>query len=192
MVDWSTGLLNLGHAYLSSTPLVIVAQPFLDRVSEAVGDESCSLAILEGDDILYLARSVTSRIISISLNVGSRLPAYATSIGLVLLASLAKPDLDSYLARVRIVRFTDRTPASPAALRRLLDDVREQGYAMADQLMEVGVVSIAVPVRDLSGRVVAGINVIAQTGRNPAGDLPARCLPPLRAAAEMLASQLLP
>lgn len=185
-------LLNLGHAYLSSTPLVIVAQPFLDRVSEAVGDESCSLAILEGDDILYLARSVTSRIISISLNVGSRLPAYATSIGLVLLASLAKPDLDSYLARVRIVRFTDRTPASPAALRRLLDDVREQGYAMADQLMEVGVVSIAVPVRDLSGRVVAGINVIAQTGRNPAGDLPARCLPPLRAAAEMLASQLLP
>ena len=185
-------LLNLGHAYLSSTPLVIVAQPFLDRVSEAVGDESCSLAILEGDDILYLARSVTSRIISISLNVGSRLPAYATSIGLVLLASLAKPDLDSYLARVRIVRFTDRTPASPATLRRLLDDVREQGYAMADQLMEVGVVSIAVPVRDLSGRVVAGINVIAQTGRNPAGDLPARCLPPLRAAAEMLASQLLP
>lgn len=185
-------LLNLGHAYLSSTPLVIVAQPFLDRVSEAVGDESCSLAILEGDDILYLARSVTSRIISISLNVGSRLPAYATSIGLVLLASLAKPDLDSYLARVRIVRFTDRTPASPAALRRLLDDVREQGYAMADQLMEVGVVSIAVPVRDLSGRVVAGINVIAQTGRNPAGDLPARCLPPLRAAAETLASQLLP
>ena len=185
-------ILSLGHAYLSSTPLVIVAQPFLDRVSEAVGDESCSLAILEGDDILYVARSVTSRIISITLNVGSRLPAYATSIGHVLLAALPEPELAAYLARVRIVRYTDRTPASPAALRRVLDDVRANGYAIADQLMELGVVSIAVPVRDLSGRVVAGINVIAQTGRGPAGDLASLCLPPLDAAAEALASQLLP
>jgi IclR family pca regulon transcriptional regulator len=185
-------LLSLGHAYLSSTPLVIVAQPFLDRVSEAVGDESCSLAILEGDDILYIARSVTSRIISITLNVGSRLPAYATSIGLVLLAALPEAELDAYLARVRLNRFTDRTPASPTALRRVLDDVRTKGFAVADQLMELGVASIAVPVRDLSGRVVAGINVIAQTGRGPADDLPAVCLPPLTAAADALGSQLLP
>ena len=185
-------ILSLGHAYLSSTPLVIVAQPFLDRVSEAVGDESCSLAILEGDDILYIARSVTSRIISITLNVGSRLPAYATSIGLVLLAALPEAELEAYLARVHLIRFTDRTPASPAALRRVLDDVRVKGFAIADQLMELGVVSIAVPVRDLSGRVVAGINVIAQTGRGPADDLAAGCLPPLTAAADALASQLLP
>ncbi len=91
-------LLGLGHAYLSSTPLVVLAQPFLDRVSEAV-DESCSLGTLDGDDTLYLARSLTSRIISVTLNVGSRLPAYCTSIGCVLLAHLPERELDDYLQR---------------------------------------------------------------------------------------------
>lgn len=184
-------LLSLGHAYLSSTPLVIAAQPFLDQVSDAV-NESCSLAMLEGDDILYLARSITSRIISISLNVGSRLPAYCTSIGQVLLAELPANELDAYLARVRINRHTDRTPASPAALRKLLERVRNDGYALADQQMETGVVSIAVPVRDVIGRAVAGINVITQTGRGSAGDLVTLCLPHLNAAARALSAQLLP
>ena len=184
-------LLGLGYAYLSSTPLVIAAQPYLDRVSDAV-DESCSLAMLEGDDILYLARSVTSRIISITLNVGSRLPAYATSIGLVLLAALPESELDGYLGRVRIDRYTDRTPASPAALRRALDRVRSDGYAVADQMMEIGVVSVAVPVRDLSGNVVAGMNVITQTARSSGTELVAKSLVPLKRAAAELSAHLLP
>jgi IclR family pca regulon transcriptional regulator len=184
-------LLGLGHAYLSSTPLVIAAQPFLDRVSDAI-HESCSLAVLEGDDILYLARSVSSRIISISLNVGSRLPAYCTSIGHVLLACLPQQALEAYLARVQLVPFTERTPASAAALRSALDRVRAQDYALVDQLMELGVVSIAVPVRDLGGQVVAGINVITQTGRGTPEELASRALPHLRAAASELAAQLLP
>lgn len=184
-------LLGLGHAYLSSTPLVIKAQPYLDQVSEAVND-SCSLAMLEGDDILYLARSVTSRIISITLNVGGRLPAYCTSIGQVLLAELPEPELEAYLARVRINRFTDRTPASAATLRALLAKVRDDGYALADQQMELGVISLAVPVRDVLGRAVAGMNVIAQTGRGSAPQLLTQCLPPLKAAAATLSAQLLP
>jgi IclR family transcriptional regulator, pca regulon regulatory protein len=184
-------MLGLGYAYLSSTPLVIAAQPYLDRVSDAV-DESCSLAMLEGEDILYLARSVTSRIISITLNVGSRLPAYATSIGLVLLAALPEAELDRYLARVRINRYTDRTPASPAALRRVLDRVRLDGYAVADQMMEIGVVSVAVPVRDLSGKVVAGMNAITQTARSTSSELVAKSLAPLKGAADGLAAHLLP
>jgi IclR family transcriptional regulator, pca regulon regulatory protein len=184
-------LLSLGHAYLSSTPLVIAAQPFLDRVSEAV-DESCSLAMLEGDDILYLARSVTSRIISIALNVGGRLPAYATSIGLVLLAALPDVELDRYLRRVRFVRYTERTPVSAAALRRALEDVRRNGYAVADQLMEIGVVSVAVPVRDASGRVVAGMNAITQTARSSSAELLRKSLAPLESAADELSAQLMP
>lgn len=182
-------LLSLGHAYLSSTPLVTIAQPSLDQVSDAVG-ESCSLAILEGDDILYVARSVTSRIISITLNVGSRLPAYCTSIGLVLLAALPEKELDAYLKRVQIKRFTPHTPSSAAALRTLLMEVRGNGYAVADQQMEIGVVSVAVPVRDLAGRVVAGINVIGQTGRTSAHVLIERSIAPLTSAAHGLSAQL--
>ncbi len=87
-------LLGLGHAYLSSTPLVVTAQPILDRVGDAVG-ESCSLATLDGEDILYLARSITSRIISVTVNVGSRLPASCTSIRYVLLAHLPEPSLST-------------------------------------------------------------------------------------------------
>lgn len=184
-------LLSLGHAYLSSTPLVAAVQPHLDRVSEAV-DESCSLATLEGDDILYLARSVTSRIISITLNVGSRLPAYCTSIGQVLLAELPPAALDAYLARVRISRFTDRTPASAAALASLLERIREDGYVLAVEQMEVGVMSVAVPVRNVTGRAVAGINVIAQTGPRSPDELVVRCLPHLKAAVAALSTQLLP
>lgn len=184
-------LLSLGHAYLSSTPLVTAVQPYLDRVSEAV-DESCSLATLEGDDILYLARSVTSRIISITLNVGSRLPAYCTSIGQVLLAELPPPALHAYLARVRLSRFTDQTLSSVPALGSLLAEVRENGYALAVQQMEIGVMSVAVPVRNVTGRAVAGINVIAQTGPVSPADLVARCLPHLKAAAAALSAQLLP
>lgn len=185
------GLLGLGHAYLSSTPLVTVVQPHLDRVSEAV-DESCSLAILDGDDIRYLARSLTSRIISITLNVGSRLPAYCTSIGQVLLAELDAPALAAYLARVRLSRFTDRTPKNSRALAALIETVRERGYALAVDLMEVGVMSVAVPVRDVTGRAVAGINVIAQSARASPQALVSRSLPHLKAAAASLATQLLP
>lgn len=184
-------LLGLGHAYLSSTPLVVTAQPFLDRVSDAV-DESCSLAVLESDDILYVARSVTSRIISVTLNVGSRLPAYCTSIGLVLLAHLPASELDAYLSRVELRPFTERTITSPAKLREQLAAIRQQDYAIADQLMELTVRSIAVPVRNAAGTVVAGINVIVQAGRVSLRDMRNLYLPHLQAAARDLGAQLVP
>jgi IclR family pca regulon transcriptional regulator len=184
-------LLGLGHSYLSSTPLVVTAQPYLDRVSDAV-HESCSLATLEGDDILYLARSVSSRIISVTLNVGSRLPAYCTSIGYVLLAHLPEPELDDYLARVELRRYTPRTITSRRKLRRELEAVRRAGYAIADQLMLPGVRSIAVPVRDATGAVVAGINVITQTARGSVRDMKSLYLPHLQTAARELGAQLVP
>ncbi|HEU4353473.1 MAG TPA: IclR family transcriptional regulator C-terminal domain-containing protein [Burkholderiales bacterium] len=184
-------VLGLGHAYLSSTPLVIAAQPFLDRVSEAV-NESCSLATLDGEDILYLARSVTSRIISVTLNVGSRLPAHCTSIGYVLLANLPDKDLDSFLERAELKAYTERTITSPERLREQLKQVREADYAIADRLMELAVRSIAVPVRNVAGQVVAGINVIVEAGRVSLRDMRSLYLPPLQSAAADLGAQLVP
>lgn len=184
-------LLGLGHAYLSSTPLVVTAQPFLDRVGDAVG-ESCSLAILDGHDILYVARSLTSRIISVALNVGSRLPAHCTSIGLVLLAHLPPEELKAYLARVELKRYTERTITSRAALLEVLEDVRRQDFAVADNMMEIGVRSIAVPVRDAAGTVVAGMNVIIQAVRGSIRDMKTLYLPHLQAAARDLGAQLVP
>jgi IclR family pca regulon transcriptional regulator len=184
-------LLGLGHAYLSSTPLVVTAQPFLDRVSDAV-NESCSLAILDGVDILYVARSVSSRIISVALNVGSRLPAHCTSIGLVLLAHLPPAELRDHLARVDLKRYTERTITSRAALLEALEEVRGQDYAVADNMMEIGVRSIAVPVRDAVGTVVAGMNVIIQSGRGTVREMRTLYLPHLQAAARDLSAQLVP
>ena len=184
-------LLGLGYAYLSSTPMVVTAQPFLDRVSEAV-NESCSLGTLDGEDILYLARSVTSRIISVTLNVGSRLPAYCTSIGLVLLAHLPQPELDEYLSQVELKPFTEHTITSRQKLREQLEQVRRQGYAVADQLMELGVRSMAVPVSNAAGSVIAGMNVIVQAGRVSLRDMRSLCLPHLQAAARELGAQLVP
>ena len=182
-------LLGLGHAFLSSTPLVVAAQSFLDRVSDAVR-ESCSLGTLEGEDILYLARSVTSRIISVTLNVGSRLPAHCTSIGHVLLANLPEKDLQAYLQTADLRGFTERTITSRHKLREQLEAVRAADYAIADQLMELQVRSIAVPVRNAAGRVVAGMNVIVQAGRVSLRDMRSLYLPQLQAAARDLGAQL--
>jgi len=182
-------LLGLGHAYLSSTPLVVAAQPFLDRVSDAV-QESCSLATLDGEEILYLARSVTSRIISVTLNAGSRLPAHCTSIGYVLLANLSDKDLQSYLEKAELRPFTERTITSRQKLLEQLKAVRAADYAIADQLMELRVRSIAVPVRNAAGRVVAGMNVIVQAGRVTLRDMKSLYLPPLQEAARDLGAQL--
>jgi IclR family transcriptional regulator, pca regulon regulatory protein len=184
-------LLGLGHAYLSSTPLVVTAQPFLDRVSEAV-NESCSLATLDGEDILYLARSVTSRIISVTLNVGSRLPAHCTSIGYVLLANLPPREFDAWLAGAELKQFTERTITSREKLREQLDQVRQADYAVADRLMEIAVRSIAVPVRNAAGTVVAGMNVIVEAGRVSLRDMRTLYLPPLQSAAAELGAQLVP
>lgn len=182
-------LLGLGHAYLSSTPMVVSAQPFLDRVSEAV-NESCSLATLDGEDILYLARSVTSRIISVTLNVGSRLPAHCTSIGHVLLANLPPSELDAFLDSAELKPHTERTVTSAEKLREELEQVRENDYAIADRLMELAVRSIAVPVRNSAGTVVAGINVIVEASRVSLRDMRTLYLPHLQAAAADLGAQL--
>ena len=182
----SPKVLTLGHAYLSSTPLSASAQPFLDRVANAV-HESCSVAILADDEILYVGRSAaTTRIMSVDLSVGSRLPAYCTSMGRVLLASLSPSELAAFLGRVRLLPFTPHTLTSREKLVRVLDGVREDGYSIVDQELEIGLRSIAVPVTNASGKIMAAMNIGAQATRATFRHMEQQFLPRLRAAAREL------
>jgi IclR family pca regulon transcriptional regulator len=179
-------ILALGHAYLSSTPLATAVQPLLDQISDEL-HESSSMAVLEGDEILYIARSsTTTRLMSIDLGLGSRLPAYCTSMGRVLLAGLPPVQLEQYLSRVRLTRLTNRTVSTAAELKRVLSEVRRDGYAIVDQELEIGLRSIAVPVKDAAARCVAAINVGTQSARVSVAEMQARFLAPLQAAASEL------
>ncbi len=179
-------ILALGHAYLSSTPLVYAVQPLLDQITSVL-HESSSLAVLEGDEILYIARSsTTTRLMSIDLGIGSRLPAYCTSMGRVLLAGLTDAELDVYLSRVKLVKLTTRTVSTADELKVALNAVRRDGYAVVDQELEIGLRSIAVPVSDREGRSAAAINVGTQSSRVSVAEMESKFLPPLRAAAHEL------
>jgi len=179
-------ILALGHAYLSSTPLVYAVQPLLDQITSVL-HESSSLAVLEGDEILYIARSsTTTRLMSIDLGIGSRLPAYCTSMGRVLLAGLTDAELDVYLSRVKLVKLTTRTVSTADELKVALNAVRRNGYAVVDQELEIGLRSIAVPVSDREGRSAAAINVGTQSSRVSVAEMESKFLPPLRAAAHEL------
>jgi IclR family pca regulon transcriptional regulator len=183
-------VLSFSHGYLSASPLAVLAQPILDRLGETL-HEACSLATLDGDEIVYLARSATSRIMSPTLNVGRRLPAYCTSIGHALLAHLPEDELAAYLARTRFHPFTDYTPNSVDKLLPLLAAVRESGFAFASQQMEPRLCTLAVPVRDHAGHYVAGINVILQGRLVTRADMAERFYQPLSRAAMELGSLLL-
>jgi IclR family transcriptional regulator, pca regulon regulatory protein len=184
-------VLSFSHAYLSASPIAVLAQPVLDRLGESLR-EACSLATLDGDEIVYIARSTSSRIMSPQLNVGRRLPAYCTSVGHVLLAHLLPDELAAYLARVRFHPYTEYTPASNDKLVPLLKTVRECGYAFASQQMEPRLCTLAVPVRDAGGHYVAGINVILQGRLVSRNEMAARYFQPLQEAAMELGSLLLP
>lgn len=175
-------ILALGYAFLSSAPLSETLQPVLERVSERV-HESCSAAALDDDEIVYIARAATHRIMSVTLNVGSRLPAYCTSMGRVLLSQLPRAELDDFLGRVRLKPYTEKTVTSRDALRRVLEQVRERGYALVDQELELGLRSIAVPVRGASGAVVAAMNVSTQAARVGRREMEGRFLPALQQGA---------
>ena len=183
-------VLTLGHAYLSSTPLAVSAQPYLDRMSDQL-HEACNMATLEGDDILYIARSATvQRLISVDLSVGGRLPAYCTSMGRILLAALDDATLHEYLEHADLQAKTSRTIHDPDALLECLQQVRLQGWCVVDQELEQGLRSIAVPVYDASGQVLAALNVSTHAGRVSRTELEHRFLPIMLAASRDLSTQL--
>ncbi|NVM74400.1 IclR family pca regulon transcriptional regulator [Duganella sp. SG902] len=179
-------VLTLGYSYLSSTPLTVSAQPYLNNISRAL-NESSSLAVLEDGEILYVARAATSRVMSVALNTGSRLPAYCTSLGRVMLAHLPPDQLDAYLEHTRLRPMTVNTIVNPKRLREVLAGVRRDGYAINDEELELGLRSIAVPVRGASGTVLAALNVGAQAARVSVDQLQHEFLPVLQRGAQELA-----
>ena len=183
-------ILSLGHAYLSSTPLPGLLQPALESVSEMTR-ESCSASILDGTDIVYVARSATKRIMSVGLNVGSRLPAYCTSMGRVLLAAEPVERQKILLQQSKPTALTDRTVTDPARLLTELAKVRAQGYAYVDQELEIGLRSIAVPVCNTAGAVVAAINISTQASRMDEASIHAKIREALLQAAQSITPSLM-
>ena len=176
-------VLELGYAYLSSLSLPEVALPHMEALVAEV-NESCSISVLDDTDIVYVARVPTRRIMSITLAVGTRLPAFVTSMGRVLLAGLPDDELAERLERIEVVPLTAHTVTDKDALGTILETVRRQGYAATDQELEEGLRSLAVPLRNASGNVTAALNLSVHASRASMAALRRDFLPlALRAAA---------
>ena len=157
-------VLDLGYSFLSSFHVVELAQPSMERLVDQV-HESSSMSVLDGSEIVYVARVPTKRIMTIALALGSRLPAYPTSMGRVLLSGLTDEELDAYIAQTRFEKLTPHTITSKKEFRELVVRCRSDGYALVDQELEEGVRSIAAPIRNGRDKVIAAINVSCHASR---------------------------
>lgn len=181
-------ILELGYSFLSSIRLPEIAQPRLDELVARV-HESSSVSVLDEHDVVYVARAATRRIMSVAINVGTRFPAYATSMGRVLLA--AQPDewLGEYLATAELRPLTRATVTDPDRLRALLDEVRANGYAFVDQELEDGLRSVAVPLRGRDG-VIAAMNLSFHVSRADPAAIRTELLPALLETAGAISADL--
>jgi IclR family pca regulon transcriptional regulator len=182
-------VLRIGCSYLTSTTLPSLALPILEQVSELV-HESTSLSALDEDNIIYLARHTSSKVLSVGLSVGSRLPAYCTSMGRVLLADLPKDKLNKYFGRVKMKKWTSKTVTSKTGLTNILNQVAMDRYAIVDGELEPGLRSIAVPIRTSQGKTIAAMNVGAHVSSVTVEDMVHRILPVLHRHAEILSRLL--
>jgi len=184
-----TPVLKLGFSYLSSTSIPSAAQPILEHITEVV-HESSSVSILEGDNIVYVARASAKRVMSVGLSIGSRLPAYCTSMGRVLLAALPEAELASYVLRAKLEPLTPKTVTDKTRLSQIICDVKSKDFSVADEELEIGLRSIAVPIRSRQNRVVAAMNIGVHAARVSMEDMLERFLPVLRENARILGNIL--
>lgn len=183
-------VLDLGFAYLTSVGLPEIALPHLEQLVAEV-QESSSMSVLDGADVVYIARVPTrERIMAVSISVGTRFPAHATSMGRVLLASLDETAREDYLARTKLERYTAKSVQDIPRLREILDATREQGYAIVDQELEDGLRSIAAPVHSANGSVVAAVNVSVHESRATLRTLRSWFLPRLLDTVKALDAEL--
>lgn len=182
-------VLELGYAYLSGLSLPEIAHPHMEEYSARMG-ESTSISVLDDGYVFYVARVEAKRIMRVRINIGTRFPAHATSMGRVLLAHVSRDRLDTYLATAQLVAATPRTVTSPEELVGLLAQVRRDGYALVDQELEVGLRSLAVPIRDPSGVVVAAINTSTDAARGTVREVLTDLLPALRETAAAIEADL--
>jgi IclR family pca regulon transcriptional regulator len=182
-------VMRLGSSYLSSNSLPSLAQPILEHVTELV-HESSSVGVLEDDQIVYIARATVKRVMSVGLSVGSRLPAFCTSMGRVLLSGLPEQELSDYLQRVELTPLTPKTIMDKSILADVIRQVRMEQFAMIDEELELGHRSIAVPVKNRKGHTVAGMNIGLHAARFSVSEMTHRLLPVLRENAQMLGQLL--
>ena len=181
----SPKVLSLGVSYLSNRPIWQNAEPVMRELSRRV-NESCSAAVLDGNEIVYVARVAGKRIMSVNITLGSRFPALATSMGRVLLSNLSPTALHAFLGKAEIERYTERTITDREALFTEINMARTRGYAVLDQELEIGLRSIAVPLRDRAGRAFAGLNISTQATRVSRETLVNEFLPLMREAARRI------
>lgn len=182
-------VLRLGTACLATMPLPQIVQPLLDRLSEAIG-ESTSVSVLDGAEIVYVARAAQRKVMSIALMPGSRLPAYCTSMGRVLLAALPEDQTRAALGSAPLPARTRHTLTDPEAVMAELARIRTTGHALIDQEVELGLQSLAVPLVNARGRVLAALNVGLAAASAPVETLVSRFLAPLEAVQQELKALL--
>jgi IclR family transcriptional regulator, pca regulon regulatory protein len=182
-------VLELGYAYLSGLAMPEIAAPHLEELVAAVR-ESSSMSVLDGQHIVYVARVPTKRIMTVAISVGTRFPAYATSMGRVLLAGLSQQDLDGYLGEAELAPITSRTLTDPARLTEVVAEVGRQGYAIVDQELEEGLRAVAAPIHGIGGSVTAAINLSAHASRVSLAAMRSELLPALLETAGRIEADL--
>jgi IclR family pca regulon transcriptional regulator len=182
-------VLELGYAYLSGLALPEVAAPHMEELVSRL-HESSSISVLDGHHIVYVVRVPTKRIMTVAISVGTRFPAYATSMGRVLLAEMSEDELDRYLSEVTFEALTSRTVTDPGRLRLILADVARQGYAIVDQELEEGLRAVAAPIRGAGDVGTAAINVSAHASRVSMAALRSEILPVLLETAAQIEADL--
>ena len=182
-------VLGIGYAYLSSMDQWQAAHPFMVELAELT-QESCSAATLDGTEVVYVARVPSTRVMSVNLNVGARVPAYATSMGRVLLGGLHPAMLDQYFAGVRLLPLTPHTVTDEARLRERIAEASEQGWSLVDEELEDGLRSIAAPIYDRYGRLDAALTICGHAGRVTSAQLRDEFLPHLLIAAKQITDQV--
>jgi IclR family pca regulon transcriptional regulator len=178
-------LLRLGYGFLAATPMPRLAQPVLEEAQATIG-EAVSLAVLDGAEVVFVARSAPRRMVSVGPSVGSRLPAWCSATGRVLLAALPEAEQARRLATVSFAPLTPRTVTGREAVFARIRAAGTAGHAVCDEELEAGLLSMAVPVTDLSGAVVAAMSVSTQPARRSAPEMERDLLPALRDAAARL------
>lgn len=182
-------VMRLGHAYLAATPLPRLSRPILEIISEKTR-ESASLTILDGTDTVFIARAESPRIASVSIGVGTRLPAYCTASGRVLMMQRSDAEISRYLQSVQPTQYTPKTLVDIPTLQEAFRHARLVGYAISDEEFEIGLRSIAVPVMNSRNEIIAALTVSVPSGRMPPEQMVAEILPALEAANKMLSSML--
>jgi IclR family transcriptional regulator, pca regulon regulatory protein len=182
-------ILDLGYSYLSTTPLWNVAEPFMEEVVNTV-HESCSASVLDGTDIVYILRVPTKKIMAINLSIGSRLPAFCTSMGRILLGDLSDDALNAVLTQSRLKPYSPRTETNLSRLKKIIREDHQKGWSLVDQELEEGLVSLSVPIRDRNGKIIAAMNVSGQATRTPPKEMIKTFLPVLKRSAEQINTAL--